>query len=696
MTTPDRRALVLALMVRLFRLRPWRALLRRAPAVLACLCGLLLTSGGLAAPADPPWYQAEAPASWHYRVPLALPAGAGQNSMVHVDVDFRALLEDLSIDPNAVSLDLNSPRVVGPDNELVPQQEFSPHLYNGVLDSASNGRGEIRFLAAQEPGAGTYHLYFDITANGAKPSNPADPVNANFEHSDGANPTGWTRSAVNTAGGENNEVHYTSPGDDVRLRRSTCGEGFGFQNVDASPNTDGGTATGNAWHLLGYRDRCEDGPIGQNELVQLSRSIEVPAGAAAGELSFHFSVQGWDGVADLTQFSWFALLVDGQVVDQTSLDIRNTGPPESRLTITETQIGPDGYGSYRDYGWREATLDLSTYAGSTIEVRFQTRHYIDNQYRLWVKLNDVRWSEQQATLGDPEGYGLAIVVPQVGDSGATIVAGQPLAIRVALDAAADSVYADLFDPEGNLVASDIPLFDQGVHGDEPAGDLIWSNDGSHPDYPTYEFGPDDPMDDGWQLIVYAPDASVSTVDFDGFVRRPGHFPPGQGSPALLPENYFNVAGLTLSYAASALAVDKRLIEVWAAEGMEPGKAVPGAWLDYGIRVENIGDTEASELLLEEQIDAQLALCVGPPCLDGAAVVEFVDAPVGTASGLSFDPEDALSFSADGSEFDYVPMPDDDGFDPAVRAIRIAPQGQMAAPGAGSEPTFDLLYRVRVE
>jgi hypothetical protein len=673
-----------------------RAPKRGLAAIFALLAGLWLVVGLQAAPADPPWYQGEAPASWHYRVPLTLPGGAAQHSMVHVDVDFNALFSALSIDPAAVSLDLNSPRVVGPANQLVPQQEFSPHRFNGVLDSTGNGRGEIRFIAAEAPAAGTYYLYFDITAHGSKPMNPADPVNANFEHSDGPVPTSWVRSAVNTGGGENNEVHYTGPGSSVTLRRSTCGEGLGFQSVDTGPNTQSGQATGLAWYLLGFRDRCEDGPIGQNELVQLSRSITVPAGTAAGELQFHFAVQGWDGVDNASQYSWFALLVDGQPVDQTSLGISNTGPAANRLIITPTQIGPNGYGTYRDYGWRQATLDLSAYAGTTIEVRFQTRHHIDNQYRLWVKLNDVRWSEQQASLGDPEGYGLALLVPEDTDAGRIIVPGQQLAIRVQLDAEAQSVFADLLDPDGNVVVSGISLFDQGAQGDEPAGDLIWSNDGSNPDYPTYEFGVGDAVGDGWRLILYAPDASSSSIGFDGFVRHPGHFPPGQGPPPLMPENYFNIAGMTLHYAPSVLSVDKVLIAVWEAGGDEVGKAVPGAWLDYRVRVANVGAAPASALQIDELMDSQLALCVAPPCLETSAAVGFADGPGGDPSGLVFDPAAALSYSVDGSDFSYVPVPDAEGFDPAVRHIRIAPAGEMAEPAAGSEPAFDLLYRVRVE
>jgi hypothetical protein len=43
---------------------------------------------------------------------------------------------------------------------------------------------------------------------------------------------------------------------------------------------------------------------------------------------------------------------------------------------------------------------------------------------------------------------------------------------------------------------------------------------------------------------------------------------------------------------------------------------------------------------------------------------------------------------------YTPVPDAAGFDPAVRAVRVAPAGVMSAAGVGN-PTFTIYFRIRI-
>jgi len=43
---------------------------------------------------------------------------------------------------------------------------------------------------------------------------------------------------------------------------------------------------------------------------------------------------------------------------------------------------------------------------------------------------------------------------------------------------------------------------------------------------------------------------------------------------------------------------------------------------------------------------------------------------------------------------YTPVPDANGFDAAVRAIRVAPAGTMSAAGGGN-PSFTLQFQVRI-
>ena len=45
-------------------------------------------------------------------------------------------------------------------------------------------------------------------------------------------------------------------------------------------------------------------------------------------------------------------------------------------------------------------------------------------------------------------------------------------------------------------------------------------------------------------------------------------------------------------------------------------------------------------------------------------------------------------------WDYTPSPDANGYDPLVRAIRIAPAGVMSAAGTGN-PSFTVQFQARI-
>ena len=87
---------------------------------------------------------------------------------------------------------------------------------------------------------------------------------------------------------------------------------------------------------------------------------------------------------------------------------------------------------------------------------------------------------------------------------------------------------------------------------------------------------------------------------------------------------------------------------------------------------------------------------------GSGPVEFTDGAGSSASGLDYsygglgDATDSLEFSTDGTNFSYVPSPDADGFDPAVRYVRVNPSGSFAAADSGITREFSLRFRVRVE
>jgi len=75
------------------------------------------------------------------------------------------------------------------------------------------------------------------------------------------------------------------------------------------------------------------------------------------------------------------------------------------------------------------------------------------------------------------------------------------------------------------------------------------------------------------------------------------------------------------------------------------------------------------------------------------------------SGLSFtfvnidDASDDLEFSLDGNDFSYVPDDTDgDGYDPAIRFLRIKPQGSLNASdkAVSFEPEFNFEFQIRLQ
>lgn len=349
------------------------------------------------------WYDSNAQGlapEWNYRVAINIPASATINSTIKFDVNFNTLLTALNV---TGTFDINSPRIVRPNESLAASQEYTDRIFNNVLDAANNNRGQVKFIL-QDAGPSTYYLYFDITENGAKTANPQATINGNFEHSVGSTPTNWTVSSVNANGAQNNEVYDTSFGDTFSQATPVCSD-QALNNINNSPNNAGSaaTTTGRKWHLNGYRNNCEDGTGREN--INLSRTISVPA-TNPGTLTFYFQLQAydsWNGV-NQSQYDYFHLDVNGTPVNHTTLGINNTGNP---LRIEAGGVGRRNQYSAAlvDAGWKLATLNLAPYAGSNIAIMFTTDFFTDAGYRTWVKLDDVEWSIVNATLG------LAEVIP---------------------------------------------------------------------------------------------------------------------------------------------------------------------------------------------------------------------------------------------------------------------------------------------
>jgi uncharacterized repeat protein (TIGR01451 family) len=339
------------------------------------------------------WYDSNAVGTapdWAYRVPIDLPTNTQVHQTIKLDVDFNALITSLGV---SGTFDVNSPRIIRPNNALANQQEFTDVIYNGVIDPLNNGRGQIKFIA-EDAGVGPYYLYFDVTANGAKPANSQAAINGDFEHSATPTSSNWSIAASNAGGNQNNETHSTNYGASYSNQVS-CGEG-NVSGANNSPHNDGSaaTTTGENWHLLGYRDACEDGS--GNEYIRLRKQFTVP-NSNEGLLEFYFQMQGFDDA----NYDRMEITIDGAAINHTALGISNTA-----LTVNTGYIGfKSTYSStVRDAGWQKASLALAAYRGRTITLEIAMRFATDNSYRTWVKIDDVVWSLQTATLGTPEPF----------------------------------------------------------------------------------------------------------------------------------------------------------------------------------------------------------------------------------------------------------------------------------------------------
>jgi hypothetical protein len=345
-------------------------------------------------------------ASWNYRVPLNIPAGASVNSTIKVDVDFAALLTVLGV---AGTFDVNSPRVTRADGTTLSTiQEFTDVVYAGATDAANNGRGEVRFLL-EDAGATTYYLYFDIVANGPKAANPQTPINGNFER--GAtgtqSPSGWTATKANA-------------GFDAQVRPSETPTITTNGGSPSSIVTDGTPNTGAFSYLLGGRTNNE--PVNAAPSVTLTRTIAVPA-SNPGNLLIRYRPEGWDSSDNgATQWDFVRMrLIGGTTTEIVGPTIGNyaTYPFSPNKGTGAATNNQSGYGQYNGWDtdltgthragmtiasgsqpWFTRSYSLSGYVGQTITLQITANN--STQFNSWTHIDDVEWSVVSATLGAPE------------------------------------------------------------------------------------------------------------------------------------------------------------------------------------------------------------------------------------------------------------------------------------------------------
>ena len=497
----------------------------------------------------PTWFDTNAVGTapdWHYRVPISIPAGTSVNSTIKVDVDFTALLTQLGV---AGTFDVNSPRVVRSTGAQSTTQEFTDTVYTGVSDATGNGRGEVRFLL-EDAGAVTYYLYFDITQNGVKTAWPAvSTIDGNFEFSATGtqNPPGWTATTTNAAFDA-----QVRPSENPSITTDGTPVGSGLPNPRV---TDGTPNTGSFSYLLGGRTNNE--AVNGNPAVTLTRTIIVPA-ATPGNLTLRYRIEGWDSSANgSAQYDFLRIqLVGGattEVVGPT-LGSYTTIPFSPNLNVAQATATASGYGQYNGWDtdttgthrsgmalartsepWFTRTVSLAAYAGQTITLRITSSH--TTLFKSWFHIDDVEWSVVNGALGTPQAFGVNITAPNDTSVGAasSLSAGSRLLIRAVVDAAPSAVTANVYSQNGTVVAVNVPLFNNGTHGDAVANDNTWTNDGSVATEPTYTILPTDPTGVNWNVRVFALDGSTGLL---GAPNGSVHIPAQPNLP--VQANYYTI------------------------------------------------------------------------------------------------------------------------------------------------------------
>jgi len=130
------------------------------------------------------------------------------------------------------------------------------------------------------------------------------------------------------------------------------------------------------------------------------------------------------------------------------------------------------------------------------------------------------------------------------------------------------------------------------------------------------------------------------------------------------------------------------------------KAIPGANVRYTVGVTNqgSGSPDVDTLVIDDVLPSELALYVNG--FGGPSPVLFVDGA--TSSGLSLvfsglaSAADDIEFDDGASTFTYAPVPDANGYDAAVRALRIRPSGTFAGASGAATPSFELRFQLRVK
>jgi uncharacterized repeat protein (TIGR01451 family) len=165
-----------------------------------------------------------------------------------------------------------------------------------------------------------------------------------------------------------------------------------------------------------------------------------------------------------------------------------------------------------------------------------------------------------------------------------------------------------------------------------------------------------------------------------------------------PWDYWHVDDVCFDLSTDPVLLVTKLSQVVSdpVNGTTDPKAIPGAEVRYTLTVTNLGlgTVDNDSLVIRDVMPADTAVFVDT---SGGDPIVFVDGA--TSSGLGYNYATDVTFSnqpGGGAPYNYVPVPDAQGFDTLVTGIRVNPTGVMNASAGGNDPSFDLQISILVE
>jgi uncharacterized repeat protein (TIGR01451 family) len=128
------------------------------------------------------------------------------------------------------------------------------------------------------------------------------------------------------------------------------------------------------------------------------------------------------------------------------------------------------------------------------------------------------------------------------------------------------------------------------------------------------------------------------------------------------------------------------------------KSIPGAVMLYTITVVNSGPgvVDTDSMALTDPLSASMTMCVSNVCSNPPVVFTCSGVP---PCGLTFSYAAAVTYTnrAGGvGPYDYTPVPDAGGYDPAVTGFRVNPAGAFSGSTGPPHPQFTIQFRAKVK